>query len=64
MNASGRRFHLVSVALFTALALLQGARAALGWPVQIGGFAVPVAASAVVAAVAAALAVWGWRTRE
>ena len=63
MNASGRSFHRVCVALFTALALIQGTRAVLGWPVAINGYAVPVAASAVVALVAALLAFWGWRTR-
>ena len=63
MSASGRSFHLVCVVLFAALALVQGARAALGWSVVIDGYAVPVAASAVIAVVAALLAYWGWRTR-
>jgi hypothetical protein len=63
MNASGRMFHLLCVVLFAALALVQGTRAALGWSVVINGYALPVAASAVIALLAAALAWWGWRTR-
>lgn len=63
MNAPGRGFHRFCVALFAALALLQGTRAALGWVVVINGYVLPVAASAVIALLAAALAWWGWRTR-
>ena len=63
MNASSRAFHTVAATLFALVALLQAARVALGFPVQIASVSVPVAVSAGFALVFAVLAVWGWRTR-
>lgn len=54
-------FARLAVLFLAALALLQGMRVLLGWPVLVAGMAVPVWASAVAAVVAAGLAVMLWR---
>ena len=63
MNASTRNYTRISALVFTIVALLQAWRAASGWPVQIGDFAVPVSFSWIACVVAGALAAWGWRSR-
>ena len=65
MNATTthRSYVTASAIVFALVALFQVWRAATGLPVQIGGFAVPVAASWVVAVFTGALSVWGWRSR-
>ena len=57
-----RNYAVVSASVFALVAVIQIVRAASGWPVQIGPYAIPVAASWVLALVAVALAVWGFRT--
>lgn len=63
MSASHRGYIQVSALVFTLVAIAQAWRAFAGLPVQIGSMQVPVIASAVVAALCAVLAVWGWRSR-
>lgn len=63
MQASARNYIRVSALVFTVVALLQGWRAARGFPVAIDGWTLPVAASWVACIVAAGLAIWGWRAR-
>jgi hypothetical protein len=57
-----RNYAVVSASVFALVALIQIVRAASAWPVQIGPYAIPVAASWVIAAVALGLAVWGYRS--
>lgn len=59
-----RNYAIVSALAFALVAVAQGWRAIAGLPVRIGDFDLPVAASAVVALLCAALAAWGWRTRR
>jgi len=63
MATSHRGYVTASAIVFTVVALLQAWRALVGAPVEIGGQAIPVAASWVAALVAGSLAAWGWRTR-
>lgn len=63
MNASTRSYTRISALVFTAVAVLQGWRAAGGLPVQIGDFPVPMSFSWIACIVAGALAAWGWRSR-
>ena len=56
-------YATASAIVFTLVALFQVWRAAVGLPVQIGGTSVPVAASWGIAAFAAVMALWGWRSR-
>jgi len=64
MNTTSHRpFTTVAAIVFTIVALLQAWRAFAGIPLDIGGTAIPVAASWVAALFAGALALWGWRTR-
>ncbi|BCT91295.1 hypothetical protein LYSHEL_03190 [Lysobacter helvus] len=63
MNASHRTYATASATIFALVALFQAFRAVAALPVSIDGRAVPVVASWVVAVLAAALAVWGWRSR-
>ena len=58
-----RGYTVASTAVFALVALFQCLRASNGWPVQINEFAVPVMASWGIAAFAAAMAFWGWRSR-
>ena len=50
----------LAAAVFAIVAILQIARAVMGWPVLIDSMDVPASASWVAAAVAAALAVLGF----
>jgi len=63
VNASTRNYTRVSALVFTIVAVLQGWRAASGFPIVIDGWMLPVAGSWVACIVAAALAIWGWRSR-
>ena len=54
-------FTLVSVLLLGFIAIVQGVRFALAWPVSINGYAVPVWASAVACVVLAVIAIMLWR---
>ena len=58
MNA--RSYCLLAAAVFGLVALLQLLRAALGWPISINGYAVPVVASWIAVVVAGALSWLGW----
>jgi hypothetical protein len=59
-----RAYATTSAVVFALVALVQAARAVAGLPVRIGGFELPVAASAAAAIACAELAVWGWRSRR
>ncbi|HEY7111405.1 MAG TPA: hypothetical protein VIA45_00615 [Thermoanaerobaculia bacterium] len=61
MNRSG--YHTVSGLVFTLVAALQAARAAMQTSVQIGATSIPVWFSWVATLVAGALAVWAFRSR-
>ena len=63
MQATRNNYATVSAIVFALVALAQGWRAIDGLPVRIGGFDLPVGASAAVAILCGALAVWGWRSR-
>ena len=63
MNASTRNYTRISALVFTIVALLQGWRAASGFPIVIDGWNLPVVASWAACIVAGVLAVWGWRAR-
>ena len=63
MNAFGRGYTTVSATVFTLVALVQGWRAATGFPVEINHYLLPATASWGIAAIAAVLAAWGWRSR-
>ena len=54
----------VSATLFTLIALVQFWRAAIALPVQVGPWQLPVATFWIAGAVAAVLAIWGWRSRR
>jgi hypothetical protein len=56
-------YATASAIVFTLVALFQVYRAAVALPVQIGGTSIPVAASWGIAAFAALMAFWGWRSR-
>jgi hypothetical protein len=58
---SAKSFCTLAAAIFALVALLQFARAALGWPVSVGGFTVPLAASWIAFVVMATLSVLGFR---
>ena len=61
MNSSLRGYLMVSIAVSALFALVQLLRALAGFAVQIGPYAVPVAASWVLALAVGALAFWGVR---
>ena len=63
MNGSHRTYATASATIFALVALFQAFRAAAALPVQIDGYAIPVAASWVIALFAGGLAAWGWRSR-
>ena len=50
-----RKYVVVSGVLFGVIAALQGVRALNRWPVQVGGFDVPVSASWIAMVVAGLL---------
>ena len=58
MNA--KTYHLVTMVVFGLVALLQFLRMFLGWPVSIGGVAVPMFASTIAFVVAGGLATWAF----
>jgi hypothetical protein len=51
----------LATAVFALIALLQLARAVMGWPVMVSGHSVPLWASWIAFVVAGALSVVGWR---
>ena len=63
MQHARNNYISASAVVVALVALAQGWRAIAGLPVRIGGFDLPVAASAAAAILCAALAVWGWRSR-
>jgi hypothetical protein len=56
-----RSYSLVSAIVFALVALIQIVRAASGWVLQVGNYSVPTGASWILAIVAIALSVWGFR---
>ena len=58
------KYVVTSGAVFALVAILQALRAAEQIPVTVGSFAVPVAASCAAALVAAALALWAFRSKR
>ncbi len=63
MTTSTRGYATASAVVFTLVAALQLWRAISGWSVEINHYAVPVAISWGIAALAGLLAIWGWRSR-
>jgi len=57
-------FERVAASIFAIVAVGHAYRAVAQLPFQIGAFAVPESVSLVGALVAAALSVWGFRTRR
>ncbi len=58
------KYVVTSGAVFALVAILQALRAVEQVPVTVGRFAVPVAASWAAALVAAALALWAFRSKS
>jgi len=58
-----KQYVVVSGLVFGLVALLQAVRALLELSLQIGSFAVPVAASWVAAVVAGSLCVWAFKSK-
>jgi 4'-phosphopantetheinyl transferase EntD len=56
-------YRHVSGCIFAVIAILQAARAIRAVPVQLGGTAVPIWPSWIVAALAGSLSVWAFRSR-
>ncbi len=56
------KYVVVSGVLFGVIAVVQAVRALNQWPVQVGGFDVPVWGSWVVTVVAGSLCVWAFRS--
>jgi hypothetical protein len=56
-----RRYEQVSGALFSLIALAQLTRSVLGWPAQVGSFAIPIWFSIVAFLITGSLAVWAFR---
>jgi hypothetical protein len=54
-------FTTAASVVFTLVALAQLLRVALGWEVRVGGFLIPLWASAIACLIAATLAVMVWR---
>jgi hypothetical protein len=57
------KFHRVAAVVFAVVAIAHAYRAIRGIPLVLGATAVPEWASLAGAAVAAALSVWGFRSR-
>ena len=57
-----RHYAIFSASVFALVAVVQIVRAASGWPVQIGSYAIPPGASWIIAIIAIALAIWGYRS--
>ena len=58
---SGRSYCLVSGLVFAVVAVAHLLRAIAGWPIQLGSWEAPLAASWAATLGAGALAVWGLR---
>ena len=56
-----KSYCTLAAAVFALIALLQLARAVMGWPVTVSGHSVPLWASWIAVVVADALSVIGWR---
>jgi len=56
-----RPYHLISAAVFAAVAILHAARIASGWEAVIGGWAAPLWLSWAALLLSAFLAWWGFR---
>lgn len=54
-------FTTIAVLLLGFIALMQGLRVVLAWPVTVNGYSVPLWASATAFAVAGTVAVMLWR---
>jgi hypothetical protein len=54
-------FTLMSIIVFSLIAILQLTRLVLGWEVQVDGVTIPVWVSAIAFVVSAGLAVMLWR---
>jgi hypothetical protein len=54
-------FTSIAVVIFAVISLMQILRALLGWVVTVNGLVVPLWASVIASAVAAALAIMLWR---
>ncbi len=55
-----KRYLIVTMIVFDLVAVLQLVRLLMGWPVNIAGVDVPMAASAVALVIASAIAVWAF----
>ena len=58
------KYVVTSGAVFALVAILQALRAVEQIPVTVGSFEVPVAASWAAALIAAALALWAFRSKS
>ena len=56
-----RLFNTIAVLVLSLIAIMQGLRFALAWPLSVNGFEVPLWASAVACIVLALLALMLWR---
>ena len=56
-----KSYCTLAAAVFALIALLQLARAVMGWPVTVSGHSIPLWASWIAFVVAGALNVIGWR---
>ncbi|HJZ32494.1 MAG TPA: hypothetical protein VKF35_15365 [Hyphomicrobiaceae bacterium] len=61
---TARSYSHLAATIFTIVALLQLVRAVAGWPVTVGQTTIPVSASWVAFAIAAALAWFGFTVNE
>jgi hypothetical protein len=57
-----RRYEQVSGTIFAIVSLVQLTRIAMGWPVQIDLFTVPVWFSGVAFVMTGALSIWAFRS--
>lgn len=58
------KYAVVSGVLFGVIAVGQGMRALNQWPVNVGGFDVPIWISWVATLVAGSMSVWAFRSRR
>jgi hypothetical protein len=56
-----RTFNTIAVLILAFIAIMQGVRFALGWPLSVNGFVVPLWPSAVAFIVLGLVAVMLWR---
>ena len=57
-----RRYEQVSGTIFAIVSLVQLTRIAMGWPVQIDLFTVPIWLSVIAFIVTGALSIWAFRS--